>query len=318
MSKRVLVIRLGALGDLALCFQAFQSIRMAHPEAETALLTMPDYAGFARKMPWFDQILVDPRAPCRRIGEWLDLVRRIREFKPWRVYDLQGKFRQTVLYGLLKGPFGPEWSGAAPLCSHPRPWPPVPGMHFTSFIAAQLERAGVAIAEKIDTGWLDTPLDGFSLPEKFVLLVPGCAPGREYKRWPASRYAELAERLKREGIASVAVGAGEDARPIRELCVREESVIDLCGRTSLFHLAALARRAEIVVGNDTGPVHIAAAAGARVLALMSDKVDPLWSAPKGERAKWLQGKPLAALTANEVMAEMFYPPSSQATPPEAK
>ncbi|NTU77368.1 MAG: glycosyltransferase family 9 protein, partial [Alphaproteobacteria bacterium] len=41
MSERILIIRLGALGDLVLCFQAFQSIRNAHPKAEIALLTMP-------------------------------------------------------------------------------------------------------------------------------------------------------------------------------------------------------------------------------------------------------------------------------------
>ncbi|MDD5585451.1 MAG: glycosyltransferase family 9 protein [Alphaproteobacteria bacterium] len=357
MSERILVIRLGALGDLVLCFEAFQAIRNAHPKAEIALLTMPAFAGFARQMPWFDRVLTDPRAPRWRLDAWGRLVRDVRAFAPTRVYDLQGKSRQTMLFYLLGGPFfGPEWSGAAPGCSHPRLWPPKPGMHFTDFIAAQLERAGIGlkhppleggpkshsdfgegseetpspaktedllaqarvfasspsrgegqlfqIVDTLNLSWLDAPLDAFELPAKYALLIPGCAPGREYKRWPPEKYAALAGHLREKGIASVAIGTAADQAAISEITALAPHVMNLCGETSLAQVAALARGAEIVIGNDTGPTHLAAAVGARTLALMSDKVDPLWSAPKGPNATWLQGKPLEAVSAGEVLNEL--------------
>ncbi len=335
MTERILVIRLGALGDLVLCFAAFQAIRNAHPNAEIALLTMPAFVDFAKQMPWFDHVIVDPRAPKWRVDAWWRLVRDIRRFNPTRAYDLQGKSRQDILFFLLGGPLAREWSGAAPFCSHPRLWPPVSGSHFTDFVKAQLERTGIppdvipAYAgiqrstsagqeshashghatldsrfrgnDAVDLSWLDGPLDTFDLPEKFALLIPGCAANRLYKRWPAKKYAELANNLQEKGIGSVAIGTNADGYAIREIVSSAPRVIDLCGKTSLGQVAALARKAVRVIGNDTGPTHLAAAVGGRTVALMSEKVDPLWSSPKGPSATWLQGKPLADLSVEAVL-----------------
>jgi ADP-heptose:LPS heptosyltransferase len=312
MKERILVIRLGALGDLVLCFAAFQTIRKAHPGAEIALLTMPAFQGFARQMPWFDTVLTDLRSPRYRIDIWWQLWRSIRRFRPTRVYDLQGKSRQDVLYFLLGGPLGPEWSGAAPFCSHPRLWPPQPGMHFVDFLAAQLERARINVGGGVDLSWLDGAVEGLGLPERYALIIPGCAPERLYKRWPAEKYAELAMRLKEKGLGCVAIGTVSDGYAISEIAARAPHVIDLCGKTSLGQVAALARRAACVVGNDTGPTHLAAAVGGRTVALMSDKVDPVWSAPRGPHAVWLQGKPLGELGVAEVLDEL------QERPPTCK
>lgn len=305
MKEKILIIKLGALGDLILCQEAFASIRAHHPEAEIALLTMPAFEPFARQMPWFDRVLTDPRPKLAQPHKWLKLIRDVRAFAPTRVYDLQGKFRQTLLFFALGGPWrGPEWSGAAPGCSHPRLWPPREGMPYTDFVAAQLEKAGVKRTGASDLSWLDGPMIAAALPARFALFIPGCAPGRLYKRWPPLHYAMLAKRLAEKGLVCLAVGTKADRDSIEAICRLAPDVMDLSGRTSLGQLAALARRAEIVIGNDTGPTHIAAACGARTLALMSDRVNPLWSAPKGPRATWLQGKPLTALSVEDVLLRL--------------
>jgi ADP-heptose:LPS heptosyltransferase len=303
--ERILVIRLGALGDLVLCFQAFHEIRAAHPEAEIALLTMPAFADFAKAMPWFDTVLVDSRAPLSQPFAWLKLISQIKNFAPSRVYDLQGKFRQSVLYALLGGPFGPEWSGAAPLSSHPRLWPPQPGMHYTDFAAAQLRSADVPPQPPADLSWLDALLTKFASQlvqhPRYALLIPGCAPGRDYKRWPADRYAGLAQLLVAQDIASFAIGTQSDAAVIDEITLRAPGVVNLCGQTSLQELAALARRSVCVIGNDTGPTHLAAAVGAKTLALISGRVNAVWSAPKGPFVAVLQAEPLADVPADKVL-----------------
>src|SRR5262245_30737591 len=124
-AHRVLVIRLGALGDLLLCVSAFQAIREAHPRAQLALLTQPAWVDFARAMPWFDQIVADARPRGDQLTAWWDLLRRLRDFDMDRVYDLQGKRRQNILFWLLGGPWNRiAWSGANRYCRYPRVWPP--------------------------------------------------------------------------------------------------------------------------------------------------------------------------------------------------
>jgi len=143
-------------------------------------------------------------------------------------------------------------------------------------------------------------LDGFDLPKKFVVLIPGCAPGREYKRWPAAHYAALVDRLKVAGIACVMAGTLADKDMAAIIREGSPAVIDLIGRTNLLQLAALMRESLAVVGNDTGPTHLAAALGVPTLALMSDRVNAVWAAPHGARAQALQGAPLASLGVEKV------------------
>jgi ADP-heptose:LPS heptosyltransferase len=301
ISERILVIRFGALGDLMMCRQAFHEIREAHKDAEIALLTTPPFEKFARSMPWFDSVIAAERAPFWQVHQWLALMVRLYPFAPKRVYDLQGKFRQSIIFWLLGGSaWGPEWSGAARGCSHPRLWPPAPDMHFVGFLAAQLRRADVPEAGIADMSWLNAPLDGLHVPEKFALLIPGCSPKLIHKRWPAEKYAELAQRLKERGIASVAIGTGAEADTISALRRAAPDVVDLSGKTDLYQLAALARRAVCAIGNDTGPMHLAAAVGCPTLAILSGHTDPVWSAPYGAQTAWVKQEPIDGVSVDEV------------------
>jgi len=302
--EHILVIRLGALGDLVFCFQAFHEIRRAHPDAEIALLTRAPFAAFARAMPWFDRVIIETHPGFTDISAWARLLREIKAFAPTRVYDLQGKNRQTILYALLGGVFGPDWSGAAPLCKFPRPWPPKPDMHFTDFLAAQLRAAGVPPAGDADVKWLDAQVGKFALPERYVILIPGCSPDALHKRWPPEHYADLASRLQAKGYVCVAVGTEADAEAIDAIKQSAPDIVDLSGQTSLFELAGILRRADCVVGNDTGPLHVAAAVGAPTLALFSGRSNPVWSKPPGKKVAWKQSENLGELGVDEVLAAL--------------
>ena len=298
--ERILVIRLGALGDLVFCFQSFHEIRLAHPDAEIALLTRAPFAAFAQALPWFDRVIIDTHPTFAQPLEWIGLAKEIKRFAPTRVYDLQGKRRQTIVYALLGGAWGTEWSGAAPACKFPRVWPPTPNMHFTDFLAAQLRGAGVPAALPPDLSFLDAPVEKFALTAPYAVLVPGCSPNALMKRWPAEKYAELAKGLQARHLACVVVGTKADAEAVAVMRAIVPEVIDLCGQTSLFELAGILRRAAIVIGNDTGPVHLGAAVGASTLALLSGKSNPIWSKPPGKKVAWRQSPALVDLSVREV------------------
>ena len=106
------------------------------------------------------------------------------------------------------------------------------------------------------------------------------------KRWPPEHFAAIARRAVSEfGAGLIAVGSAED-RPIVDTLLRLVAplpVLDLCGRTRLLQLAALTRESDLVISNDTGPLHLAAAAGARVIGIYTC-TDPTLTGPYGPNA----------------------------------
>ncbi len=300
--EHILVIRLGALGDLVFCFQSFHEIRHAHPDAEIALLTRAPFAAFARSLPWVDRVIIDTHPTFATPLAWARLRHEIANFAPTRVYDLQGKRRQTILYVLLGGPFGPAWSGASPLCKFPRPWPPAPEMSFVNFLAVQLRAAGVPATPPPDLAWLDAPVEKFALPSRYAVLIPGCSPDAPHKRWPAEKYAAVAQRLHAEHLPCVIVGTASEAEVAAVIKNAAPNIIDLCGKTSLSELAGILRRAVGVIGNDTGPMHLAAALNTPTLALFSGKTNPVWSKPSGAYGSWRQSQILFDLNTDDVLA----------------
>ncbi len=271
---RILVIKLGALGDFVLAFGPFAAIRAHHREAEITLLTTAPFAGLARQSPWFDRVVVDGRP------SWWDLpgLRRLRRALLGFdcVYDLQTSGRSSR-YVRLAG--GPPWSGIAGGASHRHGNPARNRMHTVERQRDQLEAAGIASFPPPDLGWLTGA--GPALERPYALLVPGAAPHRPEKRWPAARFGELARTLHARGIRPVVVGADAD-RPLAAVIAGSCSeTLDLTGRTSLLDLGGLAARAAVAVGNDTGPMHLAAAVGTRSIVLFSGASDPALTAPHG-------------------------------------
>jgi len=302
-SRSILVIKLGALGDLMQSLDAFHAIRAHHPGDRLILLTTRPFAAFAEAMPWFDAVWIDSRPKAWQLGGWLALIRRLRGEPLGRVYDLQSNQRTRLYFRLLAGR-RPEWSGEVAGCSHPRP--PFLGMtgHNHDRLLAHVASAGVAVDGRAGLDWLDADVSGLGLPGPFVVLVPGCSPHRLYKRWPAAHYADLANRLERRGIASVAIGTRADQDAVAEIRAGAPGVIDLCGRTSLLEVAGIARAAMGAVGNDTGPIFITAAVGTPTLMLMSHHTIAERMAPLGPAVAWLQREHLADLGPAEVEAAL--------------
>ncbi|MDO9709117.1 glycosyltransferase family 9 protein [Paracraurococcus lichenis] len=299
MSGRILVIKLAALGDFVQAFGPFAAIRAHHPAARITLLTTPPYAELARRSPWFDEVWTEGRPAWGDLPALWRLARRLRGAGFDRVYDLQTSARSSR-YRWLVGP-GAEWSGIARGASHPHANPRRDLMHTLERQREQLEMAGIAEFPPPDLAWLDADVSAFGLPERFALLVPGASPGRPGKRWPVARFAELAAGLDRPAV----VVGGPAERPLAaEILAAAPGAIDLTGRTSYAALGAVARRAGLAVGNDTGPTHLIAATGCPTLALFGPESDPALCAPRGRAVAVLRRESLAALTVAEARAAL--------------
>jgi len=320
-TEKILVIKLSALGDFVLACPAFARIRAAHPTARITLLTTPPFEGLARSSPFFDLVQTDgrPGGP----GDWLRLVVRIRRDRYDRVYDLQNNDRTNLIFQALR-PSPPIWSGTAFGCALPHRNRDRMSMHALERQAQQLEDAGI---------WPDAPTRPFSAappdiswilartpaarsiaapPSRpNVLLIPGSSAHRPEKRWPAEHYGRLAARLQDAGYDVVIIGAVQEsplARAIQRLAPRAR---DLTGRTDFAQIATLGARAALAVGNDTGPVHLIAAAGAPTISLFSSASSPTLSAPRGHVTVF-QAPDLADVSVDTVLASGL----ALARPPE--
>ena len=306
---RILVIKLGALGDFVQALGAMAAIRRHHSDAHIVLLTMAPFEGLARASRLFDEIWLDRRAGLLDIPAWLALRRRLRAARFDRVYDLQTSDRTSWYFRLLGPGPRPEWSGIARGASHPHANPRRDRMHSLDRLSEQLAMTGVTDIPAPDLSWAAPDLGRLNLPERFAFLAPGGAEHRPGKRWPVERYAALAQALQSRGLAPVVIGtAGEHAlgEAIRE---QAGAARNLAGATTLDEVAGLARQASLAVGNDTGPMHMAAAAGTPALVLFSAESDPALCAPRGASVTILRRVRLAELAVEDVLTALPAPRS---------
>ena len=141
----------------------------------------------------------------------------------------------------------------------------------------------------------------FGLAEPYALLIPGASAHRPGKRWPVENYGALAKALVERGLG-VAVIGGPGERPLADtIRAIVPEALDLTGRTDFTQVAALGAKAALAVGNDTGPTHLVAAAGAPTLALFSGESDPALCGPRGTAVQVLRKERLADLSPETVL-----------------
>ncbi|MEM7225276.1 MAG: glycosyltransferase family 9 protein [Pseudomonadota bacterium] len=318
MIERVLVIKLSALGDFVLSIGAFQAIRRHHPEARITLLTTGPFTGLAEASGCFDQVWCDSRPGLGQVGAWLALARRLRSGRFQRVYDLQRSDRSGWYFRLLARP-KPEWVGTVSGCSHRYRQPAGPPQHIAARQAAQLAMAGIEAVPAPDLSFLTADLGKFNLPKAYALLVPGGAPHRPAKRWPAARFAELAQVIAERGLAPILLGTAPEAKALTDIATACATAHNLCGGTDLAEIATLARQAAFAVGNDTGPMHLISAAGCPVVSLFSADSDPAKVAPIGPSVAVLRRDDLSELPLEAVLEVLpKIPPSPTLDKPGEK
>lgn len=279
-ARKVLIIKLSALGDIVMSLGAMREIRQAHPAASITWLTTPAYKAFAEKCPFVDRVETDGRP--EKMKDSSALVNRLRHEKYDIIYDLHCSDRTANYFRMmnLPGRRPPVWSGhakGAKLLYDPPERKQIPPIDRH---ARQLEAAGLGPFPSpplpaLDWAFRDVDTNPrlqpayFNLSGPFAIVAGGSSDGHPDKRWPPTSYAEIANRLEEHGLEPVLIGTVEDGETNTEIGRDAPRARNLTTRTDLFQLAALASKANLVIGNDTGPLHLAAAAGAPAIALFS-------------------------------------------------
>jgi heptosyltransferase-1 len=295
---RVLIMRLGAMGDILHALPAVAALRQAHPDWYLGWAVEPRWGPLLSaddgQMPLVNRIhLVKAkdwaRSPFRTatLREIRALRRGLRAERYDLCIDLQGAVR-SALAGRLAG--APRMVGE----DSPREWAarwlfdkrvPTQGVHM---IEQAVEVCAAAAGEPLSPvlpplpvnheaeRWADGVLRDVGR-RPVVLLSPGAGWGA--KRWPAERYGAVARDLHQQGCL-VLVNAGPEERAIAAEVVRASGDVALAPEFTLERLIALTRRVCLVIAGDTGPLHLACALGKPVVGIYGP-TDPGRNGPFG-------------------------------------
>jgi ADP-heptose:LPS heptosyltransferase len=306
LSTDILIIKLGALGDFIQSLGPIKAIREHHPTAQITLLTTRPYEELAYQSGYVDAIWIDDRPRIYQVFKWLNLQKRLRLGKFNRVYDLQTSDRSASYFRLFSNAEKPEWSGIVKGCSHQHNNPDRDFMHTQDRQREQLQMAGIYLVPPTDLSWMTSDLAHFNLPQSYGLLVPGSATHRPAKRWPTKRYAELAAHMNSKGITPIILGNSLENDLALKILKLVPEALNFTGQTNLIDIGTMAKKAKFVVGNDTGPMHIASATNCLCIILFSSESDPKLCAPKGKRTKIIACKNLMDLKTNDVLISLVF------------
>ncbi|MDP3544191.1 MAG: lipopolysaccharide heptosyltransferase II [Elusimicrobiota bacterium] len=284
-ARRVLVMQSAFLGDSLLTVPLLRRLKELLPGASVTVLTLAKTAGIFRGAPWADEILIDDK---RGVHGGLSGPWKVAAELESRGFDLavipHRSFRSALIARLARIPrrIGFDSSAGSFLLTDAVPF---------SWLMHDLERnlsltlpLGAGAAPSAGEARYVAPP---AMSGRLAALLPagplaGIHPGSAWatKRWLPERFAELCLRLKTDGLTPVLVG-GPDDEALGERVARESGALDLVGRTDLEELKSLMGRLSVFVTNDSGPMHLAAAAGVPVVAIFGATTRELGFFPYG-------------------------------------
>lgn len=290
--RKIAVLHGKALGDFIVTLPALAAIKQTYPDTELTLLTLPWLKGFlsGRSSP-IDRIILLPALSglrdtptgkgeaIRGNPDELESPELKRFFKTMQseTFDValhmqgDGQFANPILRRLgAKLTAGIYSDSTGPLDRS------IPYIHYQSEILRHLEVAGLIGAYTSDLAPLLKPtieddrevadlLESFG-GAPFVVLHPGADDPR--RRWPPVKFAALADFFTERNYQVVLTGAPKEKSLITEIIQYMQRTAIAQNALSLGALSALLAQASLVVGNDTGPLHLARAVGARTVGII--------------------------------------------------
>lgn len=281
--RNILVIKMSALGDIIHALPSLYALRRLYPKARITWLVEPQFAEILPEAPYIDEKFIFRKNTLKKLPffEKITFLRRLRAELHRRRFDLaidlQGLFKSSLIAALC---------GCAERIGYCE-------MREGSFLVTRpvcgKNRQGHIIQRYLDVirSLGDVPDEVvFPLPDfsreaekmRGLLAQEGAAgktavffpaAGWASKEWPPERYAHLAEKFAAKGVSVVLSGGAADAAKAEKIkkMAAPLKIIDFTGKTTIIELLGLVKQAAVCVGADTGPLHIAAAAGVPTVSL---------------------------------------------------
>ena len=317
--RNILVIDFGQLGDVVLSLPALRAIRERFPKAKiTVAIGKPgaeivNLSGFADDTLEVDRVALRDGVKLVSIGRIIKLVGEVRKARYDFVIDLHS-LSETNLLGFLSGAprrlYGRRPGRSIDFLSNFQPRPPREGKHAHAVdrYLEVLKPLGVTSPSRFPqlktVRTADAVVEALLKKDKadsktlLVGIFPGA--GHPSRRWPVEHFAEVADHLIRNNRVRVVVFAGPEERPlIPQMRTLFPSSTIFFDRLTIPQLVSAQARLTLLISNDTGPMHIAAAVGTPVVVIM-DRPDPHSFIPLGDQHRLVYGHGVMKITVPQV------------------
>ncbi len=274
--RRICILKPSALGDIAHALPVLTSLREQYPAARISWVVNQGFAGLLAGHPHLDEVIPFDRGvfrgdPAAAVRYGLRFANQLRRKRFDLVLDLQGLARTGLMCAATGAPKRVGFADAREGSRHAytRVVGTPPGMHAVDryWLAAQAVGAGQGMPRfvlPVDATEAAVVREMFAnLPRPLVAVAAGAK--WVTKRWPPAHFVALLNRLGR-GTA-VLVGSADDTALSAEIAAGlHVPHLDLTGKTPLPTLVAVLAAADVMLANDTGPLHVAAALGTHCVA----------------------------------------------------
>lgn len=285
-ARRILIVRLSALGDVIMASGLVPALRAVYPQAHLAWLTESPAAPLLKHNPRLDEVIVWPRAQWLKLWReqqfaalWAEMRRFRRELRD-RHFDLaldtQGLLKSAIWTWLSAAPRrvglipreGGQWLATERL---------VPAKEADALIGHEYRALARYLGASEGAFELDlavgdvardnaaTKLRARGVQGGYVVLCPFTT--RPQKHWFEDRWAALADRLAAAGLTPVLLGGPADAEAAGRIAAMSSRIVDLTGRLALDESVAAVAASRLLIGVDTGLTHAGTAARVPTIAL---------------------------------------------------
>ena len=291
-AKKILIIKHGALGDLIQVDGIIKSIRYEHKNAKLVLLTSKKFVKLMSMCPYIDDQIIDNRSSFFNLLSYINLYKNVKKNKFNIIYDLQNSQRTYIyrkyFYNKIK------W------ITTNRKNHPISGLRGLEEMLSD----NFSFAKNIfrpDISWLATDTKNIikknKILSKYIVLLPGSSKKNPLKRWPY--FVDLSKLLILKGYEVITI-LGPDELEMNHLFTGH-----VLKNLDWFQLSGIIKNSLFVVGNDSGPSHIASCLNNKGLALFGPSTSAIRSELRRGKFEILKVDNLANLAADEVLEIMI-------------
>ena len=266
--SNILIIKHGSLGDIAQISGVMRDIKETYKDERIFILTTFPYVSLLSRCPFVDGVLIDKRLARWNIFYLLKLKKMIKKFNFSRVFDLQNSSRTSFYRKFLLNI--PNWNSSETVLKKGTKKKDFDQESVLERFKFQLENSNVKVNNclKPDFSWacinVDQIVNKFS-GKQLILILPFCSPQLSHKKWP--HYNDLIKIIKSKHQNFDVVIAPSTNEINESKTIEAITIINRDQGLNIMELAGLIKKSSFIIGNDTGPAHIAAHLGKKGLVL---------------------------------------------------